>query len=141
MDPTIVVMVAQRDRGVELGCHEPFNEFLVRELIPWLRVHYHVTANPTETIVGGESKGGLAAVCAGWQHPDIFGNVLSLSGYFSWDPLEEEAGYKEELEFEWIIRQLAASPQVDVRLVLSVGKHEHERDIHHQHWLPHANRP
>ena len=140
MDPTIVVMVDQRDRGMELGCYEPFNEFLVRELIPWLRVHYHVTANPTETIVGGESKGGLAAVCAGWQHPDIFGNVLSLSGYFSWDPLEEEAVYKEELEFEWIIRQLAASPKVDVRLVLSVGTLEHDHDFPYISSFLQANR-
>jgi len=140
IDPTIVVMVVQRDRNLELSCYEPFNEFLVRELIPWLREHYHVSAKAAETIVGGGSWGGLAAVCAGWQHSEIFGNVLSQSGYFTWDPLEEEAAYEEELEFEWIIRQLAASPKVDLRLVLSVGTLEHDQDFPHSTSLLQANR-
>lgn len=140
IDPTVVVMVDQRDRNLELSCHEPFNEYLVRELIPWVREHYHVSANPAETTVGGGSRGGLGAVCAGWKHPEVFGNVLSHSGYFSWDPLEEKATYEDELEYEWIIRKLAASPKVDLRLVLSVGALEHELEFPHSPSLLQANR-
>ena len=140
IDPTVVVMVAQRERAVELSCHKPFNEFLVRELIPWLREHYHVSANPAETIVGGGSRGGLGAVCAGWKHPNVFGNVLSHSGYFTWNPMEETAAYEDELEYEWIIRQLATSPKVDIRLVLSVGTLEHELEFPHSPSLLQSNR-
>lgn len=132
IDPTIAVMVDHSDRNLELSCYEPFNQFLIHELIPWLEEQYQFSANPAETIVAGGSLGGLGAVCAGWRHPEIFGNVLSQSGYFSWDPREEEAIFEEELEFEWIIRQIAASPKVNLRFVLSVGTLEHE------HYFPHS---
>ena len=138
--PTVAVMVGQQDRMLELGCHEPFNEFLVRELIPWVRENFHVSKNPDETIVGGVSAGGLGAVCAGWKHPEVFGNVISQSGYFSWDPLEKEAEANVNLEFEWITRQIAASPKVNIRLVLSVGTLEHDHDFLYSPSFLQANR-
>ena len=125
---------------MELGCHEPFDQFLVRELIPWIREKYHVSVNPAETIVGGNSMGGLGAVCAGWRHPEVFGNVISQSGYFSWDPFEVDAEAEVELEFEWIIRQIAASPKMNIRLVLSVGTLEHDHDFLYSPSLLQANR-
>lgn len=140
IDPMVAVMVDQLERNVELSCHKPFNDFLVRELIPWIRENYHVSTDPAETIVGGASRGGLGAVCAAWRYPDVFAIALSQSGYFTWDPLEEEAAYEEELEFDWIIRQLAASPKVDLRLVLSVGTLEHEHEFPHSTSLLQANR-
>ena len=106
-----------------------------------MRENYHVSVNPAETIVGGGSRGGLGAVCAGWKHPEVFGNVLSQSGYFTWDPMEEQAAYEDELEFEWIIRQLAASPKVDLRLVLTIGTLEHDHDFLHSPSLLQSNRP
>ena len=140
IEPTVVVMVGQQDRMLELGCHEPFNQFLIRELIPWIRENYHVSANPAETIIGGVSAGGLGAVCAGWKHPEVFGNVISQSGYFSWDPLEKEAEANVNLQFEWITRQIAASPKVNIRLVLSVGTLEHDHDFLYSPSLLQANR-
>ncbi len=140
IEPTVAVMVGQQDRMMELGCHEPFDQFLVRELIPWIREKYHVSVNPAETIVGGNSMGGLGAVCAGWRHPEVFGNVISQSGYFSWDPLEVDAEAEVELEFEWIIRQIAASPKMNIRLVLSVGTLEHDHDFLYSPSLLQANR-
>lgn len=140
IDPTVVVFVGQRNRVAELTCNEPFNQFLTQELIPWVRDNYQITGNPARTIVGGGSAGGLAAVCAAWRHPDILGNVISQSGYFSWDPLEATADAEAELEWEWIIRQLAASPRKDIRLVLSVGIFEHDHDFLYAPSLLQANR-
>lgn len=140
IEPTVAVMVGQQDRMLELGCHEPFNQFLIKELIPWIRENYHVSANPAETTVGGGSAGGLGAVCAGWRHPEVFGNVISQSGYFSWDPFEAEADADVELEFEWITRQIAASPKVNIRLVLSVGTLEHDHDFLYSPSFLQANR-
>lgn len=140
IDPTIAVLVDHKDRNLELSCHEPFNQFLIHELIPWVQEQYHFSTIPAETIVAGESRGGLGAVCAGWRHPEIFGNVLAQSGYYSWDPHEEDATYEDELEFEWITRQIAASPKVDLRFVLSVGKLEHDHDFPHSVSILQSNR-
>jgi len=138
--PLVAVMVDQKDRNLELRCHEPFNEFLVRELIPWMRKHYHVTSNPAETVVAGESNGGLAAAFAGLRHPEIFGNVLSLSGAFSWDPREDQAVDQEDLKWEWIIRQYAAGPKLPLRFALSVGLFERDRKFPDSPSMLQANR-
>ena len=122
--PPVTVMIEQKDRILELGCNEPFTEFLTHELVPWVREHYNVTSNPEGTVIGGLSRGGLAAAFAGLRHPEIFGNVLSQSGYFSWDPAEDKAAKEEDLEFEWIIRQFAAGPKLSVRFTLAVGLFE-----------------
>ena len=114
-------MVDQINRNIELTCNDAFNEFLVRELMPRVHEHYHVSSNPAETIVGGSSAGGLAAAFAGLRHPEIFGNVLSESGYFQFDPREDLTTDEEDLEFEWIIRQFAASPKLPLRFTLTVG--------------------
>lgn len=122
--PLVVVMVDQKNRILELGCYEPFNEFLVRELMPWVHEHYNVTSSPAGTIVGGLSAGGLAAAFAGLRHPEVFGNVLSESGYFSWDPREDLTTDEEDLEFEWIVQRFAASPKLPLRFTLTVGLFE-----------------
>ena len=131
--PVIAVMLDPIDRAVELGCYETFNDFLVRELIPWAREHYHITSNPDRIIIGGQSLGGLAAAFAALRHPEVFGNVLSQSGGFSWDP-QAPCGLEgcdappkvdeQDLQFEWIIRQFAASPKLPIRFSLTVGRFE-----------------
>ncbi|MEX2494601.1 MAG: alpha/beta hydrolase-fold protein [Woeseia sp.] len=140
IDPMVVVMVDQRDRATELACYDPWNKFLTNELIPWVHRKYSVTTEAASTSVGGGSRGGLAAVCAAWKHSDVFGNVLSHSGYFTWDPVEETAAYEEEVEFEWIIRQIATTPKVDVRFVISVGKLELDHEFFHGPTLLQSNR-
>ncbi len=128
--PLVVVMVDEKERDVELACNESFNEFLVRELIPWAREHYRITSNPSETIIGGQSFAGLAAAFAGLRHPEVFGNVLSISGYFSWDPSEDQAADKEDLEYEWIIRQYAASPRLPLRFAITAGLFDYGAELY-----------
>lgn len=45
-------------RNRELDCYPPFNDFLARELVPWTRARYRVTADPSRVLVGGSSDGG-----------------------------------------------------------------------------------
>jgi enterochelin esterase-like enzyme len=66
----------------ELGNSPIIAEFVAQELLPWVRRHYHIIANPAHTIVGGLSAGGCAAAYMGLRHPELFGNVLSQSGAF-----------------------------------------------------------
>ena len=120
----VAVMVDNPDREArnrELPCHQPFADFLVRELLPWARARYHVTDDPARTIVGGESYGGLAATFAGLRHPEVFGNVLSQSGSFWWKPDGEE-------EHEWLTRQFVDSPALPLRFYLDVGLLENTYD-------------
>lgn len=115
--PVVAVFVANPSpeaRGLELACHPPFAEFLARELLPWIRRGYRVTADPARTVIAGSSLGGLAAACAAAKYPDRFGNVLSLSGSFSW----KAPG---ETEPEALARQLATGPKLPLRFYLEAG--------------------
>lgn len=146
LPPIVAVMVDEptlKDRLLDLGCYAPFNDFLAVELIPWIRRQYHVTEEPGRTIVGGLSRGGLAAAYAAFQHPDIFGNVISQSGYFSWpseDGGEREFTGKDNEELDrrygWLIRQYVSSTMRPLRFYLEAGLYEelifenrHMRDV------------
>lgn len=114
--PLVAVMVdTARNRNLELHFHEPFVEFLDKELLPWLSAQYRVTTNPEETILGGASAGGLTAAFAAYRHPDRFGNVLSQSGAFAHARTGDDSG------FEWLLRQYASRPKMKVRFYLEAG--------------------
>jgi enterochelin esterase family protein len=112
--PLVAVMVDNPDRGRELSCSSAYADFLAREIVPWARANYHATDRPEQTIIGGTSLGGLQAVFVGLKHPEVFGNVLSQSGAFSWKPDGEK-------EYEWLNRQFAASPRLPLRFSFEAG--------------------
>jgi enterochelin esterase-like enzyme len=74
----------QETRSLELPCHRPFVDFLTDELLPWARERWSLTDDPGRTIAAGSSFGGLAAVFAAFERPDVFGGALSQSGSFGW---------------------------------------------------------
>jgi enterochelin esterase-like enzyme len=112
--PLVAVMLDNPDRGRELSCSSAYADFLVQEVVPWARINYHATDRPEQTIIGGASLGGLAAACAAFKHPEVFGNVLSQSGSFWWKPDEEK-------NFEWLTQQFATSPRLPVRFSFEAG--------------------
>jgi enterochelin esterase family protein len=117
LPPLVTVVVSnlsQESRNKELPCNADFADFLAKELVPWVRQNYHVTADPKQTVVAGSSYGGLASSFAAFRHPEIFGNVLSQSGSYWWKP--EGAA-----EHEWLIKQFVANPKLPVRFYLDVG--------------------
>lgn len=120
-DGTDAERTAARSR--ELPCYPPFADFLAQELVPWIRANYHVSADPSDTIVAGSSFGGLAAAYAAFRYPGIVGNVLSQSGSFQWkpghDPFTAEANA--EQEDEWLVRAYATGPRHGLRFYLDVG--------------------
>jgi len=120
--PLVAVLLDHPDqetRNRELPCHQPFVDFVTKELMPWVHEHYHVTNEPEETIVGGCSYGGLAAAFVGLRASETFGNVLSQSGSFWWDK-----DPKEDIQQEWIIQQFIKSPRLLLRFYLEVGLKE-----------------
>jgi enterochelin esterase family protein len=104
----------QETRLKELMYHQPFNDFLVQELLPWVRGRYHVTSDPRWTALAGASAGGLAATFAALHHPESFGCVLSQSGAFALEP-------KGEAEPGWLARQFAERERLDLHFHLDAG--------------------
>jgi len=122
--PAIVAVMTDESvpsvRGSELMCNPQFTDFLAQELVPWSRDRYHTTTQPERVVIAGSSLGGLASVFAGLRHPDVFGNVISLSGSFWWKPPGDTEG-------EWLTKQVEASPKLPVRFYLEVGLMEDDR--------------
>ena len=118
--PLVTVLIdslPQEVRNRELPCHQPFVDFLTKELLSWVRERYDITDDPTRTIVGGSSYGGLAATFAALRAPEVFGNVLSQSGSF-WFPPERAK------EHEWLARQFVLNPKLPLHFYLDVGLRE-----------------
>jgi enterochelin esterase family protein len=86
MPPVVMVVPHFINRNAECECSEAFADFMADELLPWVRANYHVTSAREKTIVGGFSYGGLAAAFCAFRHPDVFGNVLTMSGSYWWFP-------------------------------------------------------
>src|SRR6266542_303339 len=112
--PLVAVMVENPDRWRELSCNSAYADFLAQEIVPWARANYHATDRPDQTIIGGTSLGGLQAAFVGLKHAEVFGNVLSQSGAFSWKPDGEK-------EYEWLNRQFAASRRLPLRFSFEAG--------------------
>jgi enterochelin esterase-like enzyme len=115
--PMVAVMTDESVPSVrtqELECDPQFADFLARELVPWAREDYHATAQSEKTMVAGSSLGGLAAVYAALQHPEVFGKVISLSGSFWWKPTGSS-------EAEWLTNLVRTSPRLPLRFYLEVG--------------------
>lgn len=53
--------------------------WLADELTPTLRAHLPVSSRAEDTAIGGSSMGGLAALYAHWERPDVFGRCLAMS--------------------------------------------------------------
>jgi len=64
--------------------------------------------------VAGSSAGGLMAASIALCHPDVFGNVLSQSGFVVWKPEDDPRDH-------WLARQVQDHPAVPVRWYLDVG--------------------
>jgi enterochelin esterase family protein len=115
--PTVAVLVdnpGPADRERELPCYRPFADFLSKELLPWMRERYRVTADPARTVIAGSSYGGLAATCAAMWYPGDFGNFLSQSASYWWKP-------EGDVEYEWVKRQFSTGPKLSLRAFLTVG--------------------
>ncbi len=122
--PVVAVMTddsVPAARRTELPCNPNFANFLAKELVPWARENRYATLGPGDTIVAGSSFGGLAAVFAALQHPEVFGNVISLSGSFWWKPDGEK-------EREWLTKLVTRSSKAHLHFYLEVGLMESYSD-------------
>ncbi len=81
--PTIAVFVKNVGHRVQDLADSPaFADFIGKEVVPWVRKSDRVEAGARHVVVAGGSLGGLAASYCAVRHPEVIGNVLSLSGSF-----------------------------------------------------------
>jgi enterochelin esterase family protein len=122
--PLVAVMTDESvpsNRRNELPCDHQFADFLASELIPWTRRNYYATTKPERSVVAGSSFAGLASIFSGLKHPEVFGNVISLSGSFWWKPDGRTEG-------EWLTRLVSLSPKRPLHFYLEVGLMESYSD-------------
>ena len=58
---------------------------IVDDLVPYVDAHYRTIADPANRTLAGISDGGYGAANIALHHPDVFGKVLSLGGFFMAD--------------------------------------------------------
>jgi enterochelin esterase-like enzyme len=114
--PVAALLVDNPDRS-ELLCRNEFADYMTDKVMPWLRAEYPITEDPHETIIMGSSFGGLAAAFLGFRSPEIWGTVLSQTGWFRWHP-------EDDPEHHGLARQFRAAPKLPLRFWLQVGNLE-----------------
>jgi enterochelin esterase family protein len=121
MAAVLVNNLDEQSRDRDLRCSEPFADFLAKELVPWVRSHYRVSAQPKNTVIAGSSFGGLCAAFCGLRHSEVFGNVLSQSGSFYYTPDETTNSEPYLTQSGWMMDQYAQAGKLPLRFYLHVG--------------------
>lgn len=110
----VFVHTPQETRNQDLGpANLSFRAFITGELTPWVRERYRVTADPAKAVIGGSSLGGFAAAHLALLHPDIFGNVISLSASY-WLGADGVAR-------QWLVQQYRQAPRRPIRFYQTIG--------------------
>jgi enterochelin esterase-like enzyme len=120
--PVVVVRLANPDRptrGNDLGCSDAFLSYLNDEVVSFIRKKYDTSPDPLQTLIGGDSLGGVTASCAGLRHSNTFGLILSQSGAY-WYELTK-ADYAEP---NWMARQFIAAQKLPLRFYMDAGTNE-----------------
>ena len=89
LPPVVAVFVANPDREArarELPANPAFADFMASELYPLVVKETGIDVAAARTVLAGSSYGGLASATVAMRHPEVFGNVLSMSGSFWWSP-------------------------------------------------------
>ncbi|MET9503891.1 alpha/beta hydrolase-fold protein [Streptomyces sp. NPDC006622] len=125
MAPVTLVFLPARDRDAEFGCGRALWEAVRDELLP-LVAESGVPADPDRLVVAGQSLGGLSAMYAALDFPDLVSRVACQSGSFWWtpdavasrDPLAGPVGGA-------VAARLRERPDLSgLRVAFDVGEHE-----------------
>ncbi|MCK6693877.1 MAG: esterase family protein [Thermoanaerobaculia bacterium] len=73
-----------------------YRDFILDELLPYLREKWRLSVLPEDNVFAGFSLGGLSAFDIAWAHPEIFGAAGVFSGSLWWrwadvDPADPDA--------------------------------------------------
>lgn len=125
--PVITVFISNPDRDArarELPANNVFADVLAKELAPQINKRLSMDIPKERTIIAGSSYGGLAATTIALRHPEVFGNVISMSGSFWWGP---KSNFDKNKHF--VAAEVIKMDKKDVRFFLSAGVFETSRGI------------
>ncbi|WP_346911629.1 enterochelin esterase domain-containing protein [uncultured Roseibium sp.] len=123
---TVAVLIANPDlksRSRELPDNKAFSKAVAREILPRAQKLLGVRVSPERTILAGSSYGGLASTRIALEYPDVFGNVISLSGSYWWNPKGTPG--KDQ---EYTAGRVASQEKQPVRFFLATGLFERGQD-------------
>ncbi|WP_310588111.1 alpha/beta hydrolase-fold protein [Emticicia sp. BO119] len=86
-------MADYKNRGNLAG---KYNNFIVKELLPQIRMAYNTSMRKQDNFFCGFSLGGLSAMDIVWNNPDTFAKVGVFSGSFWWRKKAYEEGYDDD---------------------------------------------
>jgi predicted alpha/beta superfamily hydrolase len=75
-----------------------YMNFVVSELLPFIRKETDSSSMASENIICGFSLGGLSAMDIVWENPHLFSKVGVFSGSFWWRNKSYEEGYTDDLD-------------------------------------------
>ncbi|WP_405571439.1 alpha/beta hydrolase-fold protein [Streptomyces phaeochromogenes] len=85
MPPVTLVFLPSKDRVAEFACRHDLWEAVRDELLP-LVAESDVPSDSDRLVVAGQSLGGLSAVYAALEFPELVSRVACQSGSFWWTP-------------------------------------------------------
>ncbi len=119
-----------KDERLEAGGRGlDYIRFMTEELKPFIDRTYRTKTDRNSTFIGGSSLGGLIAIHACLQKPEVFGCCLAFSPTLGWD--NERLLTSFQTEVKW---------PADVRLWLSMGTREGRDVVSHKLNITRAQR-
>lgn len=73
---------APSEWGNSLDQQQFIETYLAVDLVKYVDQNYRTLAHASDRAIGGLSMGGFGAMNIAVHHPDVFGSVISLGGYF-----------------------------------------------------------
>ena len=132
IDPAVLVFVEPLDRNAEYYLNDRYLDFLMAEVLPQIEAEFSVRRDAAGRGLWGASLGGLISLYTAWQHPELFGRVVSHSGALIASPEGRQGGRIDTTTAgEWLREQMQQRPPEGMRISLDVGTLE---------WLTAPNR-
>lgn len=119
--PIRMVLMEPSDRKEEYWLSEPYEAFLLAELLPNVERHH---PQPEGRAIWGASLGGLFASWVAWRHPDVFQKVGCQSGCFTAAPRTGRSDASYYHDPEWLTELVANGPAWPLRLYVDTGQIE-----------------
>ena len=110
IQPFVLVAIHAGDRIQEYGTAaqadymnrgskaDLYTDFVLTELLPYIKNHYRVSTDPAKSVFAGFSLGGLSAFDLVFHHPERFSRAGVFSGSFWWRSKSTEEGYRDETD-------------------------------------------
>jgi enterochelin esterase family protein len=128
--PAVLVFLEPNDRTQEYFFNPAYLEFLMLEALPQIESRYPVSHEANQRGLWGASLGGLASLWTAFQHPDMFGHVVTQSGAFQGQPgrpykrANLRFGNDPHDTHEWLLEQIQSSHASALRISQDCGQLE-----------------